>query len=272
MNLPAVAVAWLLAGSQAVVPASSGVPTERTWVPGEHGGLSIQLSVTNWGERVDLSTPGVVAWAHPGSNGPPTHVTVRIDPPDGGLHGYYGRLTAPDAVGGEQVWYCGDEYHQIESYVICGFDIPISRGVNNLKFVLQSASFDGIRSQQGIVIGASLAMVSVLEVSREDGSWSVVPTRGGVEIEGERSSALRFRIMNTGDIPFRVPGACQEGGTVWPDQQLLCVLRSPRPGFALAGEYRVPLALEDPVGSAGSDVITGEILVSGMSFPLLRGP
>lgn len=272
MNLLAGAAVLLLIGSTGAAPASD-VPGERAWVPGEHTGPSIHLSVANWGEEVGLSTPGVAAWAHLGANGPTTHVTVRIEPGENGLHGYYGRLTAPDAFGGEQVSYCGDEWHQIESFVLCQFDVPMTRGLNHLTFDLQSASFEGIRSQTGIVIGASLEMVSILEVRDEDGSWSSMPSGGTIELPGSQVSALRYRIMNTGDIPFRAPSACQEGGiTVWPYQQLLCQLRSPRPVYALAGEYEVPIRLVDPVGGGASFLLEGTVAVPGVSIPRTQHP
>jgi hypothetical protein len=275
MNLLAGAVTVLLIGSTGAAPAASatdGGPGERAWVPGEHGGVSIHLSVENWGDQVDLSTPGIAAWAHLGANGPSTHITVRIEPGENGLHGYYGRLTAPDAFGGEKVYYCGDEWHQIESFVICGFDIPMTRGLNHLEFDLQSASFDGIQTQTGTVIGASLEMVPVIEARQSDGSWMPVPTGGELAMPGTQTSALRYRIMNTGDIPFRAPDACQEGGTVWPYQQLLCTLRSPRPVYALAGQYQVPIRLEDPVGGGASFLLEGSVVVPGVAFPRTQHP
>lgn len=258
------AVALLLLGSGTLAPVHHG-----TW---HHAATTIEVSIENWGQAVDLSTPGVVAWAHLGANGPTTHVTVRIEPGDGGLHGYYGRLTAPDAFGGPQVSYCGDEYHRIESFVICGFDVPMTRGVNHLTFDLQSASFDGIQSQEGLVMGASLAMIPVLEVRQEDGSWRTVPSGGEIELPGTQTSAVRYRIMNTGDIPFRAPGACQAGGTVWPYQQLLCPLRTPRPVFALAGQYEVPIRLEDPVGGGASFLLQGSVVVPGFTIPRTQYP
>lgn len=263
-------VAGLL--SVLLIGGMTAAPAERAWVPGEHGGTSIHLSVENWGEQVDLSTPGVAAWAHLGANGPTTHITVRIEPGENGLHGFYGRLKAPDAFGGPQVAYCGDEWHQIESYVLCQFDIPMTRGLNHLTFDLQSASFEGIQSQVGIVIGASLEMVPVLEVRNGDGSWTSVGSGGTFELPGNQTSALRYRIMNTGDIPFRAPDACQEGGTVWPYQQLLCTLRTPRPVYALAGDYHVPIRLEDPVGGGVSAVLEATIAVPGMRFARAQHP
>jgi hypothetical protein len=261
MTFLAAVCALLLIGS------TSSAPPERSWVPGEHGSPSIHLSVENWGEDVDLSTPGVAAWAHLGANGPMTRVRVRIEPGEGGLHGYYGRLEAPDAFGGPKVYFCGHEWHLIESFVICAFDVPMTRGLNHLTFDLQSHSFNGIQTQEGTVIGASLEMVPVLEARQSDGSWRTVPNDGEIELSGTQTSALRYRILNTGDIPFRAPGLCQGGGTVWPYQQLLCTLRSPRPGFALAGNYQVPILLEDPVGGGASFLLEARVTVPGVAFP-----
>jgi len=265
------AVALLLLGSGGLAPASPS-STAPSPLLEPHGGPSIHLSIENWGADVDLSTPGVTAWAHLGVNGPITRVTVRIDPGEEGLHGYYGRLTAPDAFGGPQISYCGDEHHRIESFVICDFYVLMTRGLNHLTFDLQSASFDGILSQQGLVIGASLAMIPVLEIRKADGSWQSMPAGGDVELPGTQISAVRYRILNTGDIPFRAPGACQEGGIVWPYQQLLCSLRTPRPVFALAGRYEVPIRLEDPVGGGLSFLLEGSVGVPGLAFPVTQHP
>ncbi len=148
----------------------------------------------------------------------------------------------------------------------------MTRGLNHLEFDLQSASFDGIQTQVGIVIGASLEMVPVLEARQGDGSWRTVPSGGEIELPGTQTSALRYRIMNTGDIPFRAPGLCQNGGTVWPYQQLLCTLRTPRPVYALAGDYRVPIRLEDPVGGWRVVPARGQRRRAGRPLPADAAP
>jgi hypothetical protein len=215
------------------------------------------MTIENWGVDTDLST-SAAAFAHLGANGPTTHVTVTIAPPDGGMHGYYGRLTAPDAFGARLVLYCGDEYRRIESTVQCDFDVPMSSGVNHLTFDLQSASWEGIVSKEGRVIGGKVGRVSVLEAALPD-RWTVIPSTGTLTLRGEQTSELRYRILNTGTLPFRVPDSCQPGGTVWPNQQLLCQVRGPRPTFALEGDYSVPIELVDPVGGGASFTIDGSV-------------
>lgn len=253
------AVVALLIGSALIAPA----PPAPTWVPGEHGGPTVRLSVENWGEETDLST-SAHAYARLGADGPATHITVTIEPPSSGMHGYYGRLTAPDAFGGEVIRYCGEEYMRIDSWVRCGFDIPISSGVNHLTFDLQSASWEGIVSKEGTIYGGRVGVVSVLEASLPYGNWALVPSDGALQLRGEQTSALRYRIMNTGDLPFRVPDSCQPNGTVWPYQQLLCAVRSPRPVYALAGDYALPIDLLDPVGGGASFTIDGTLAVTGI--------
>jgi hypothetical protein len=227
-------------------------PASDGWIPGEHGEPSVRLTVQNWGEQVDLSMPGHAAWAHAAGL---THVTVTIDPGEAGLHGFYGRLRAPDAAGGELILYCGDEYHRILSPVVCGFDVPMSDGVNRLAFDLQSASFEGIRTEVGGIIGGTLAAVPVLEARHPDGRWGRIPPRLLPGFPGE----LRYRILNTGDLPFRVPGGCQADGTVWPYQQLLCPFRAPEPAYATAVWRAVPIAVLDPVGGSQMLRLAGQI-------------
>lgn len=262
------AVAVLLVGSAAIAPA----PLPHTWQPGEPGGPTIELSIVNWGEDVDLSQP-VGAYAHLGANGPTTHVKVTLTPPSSGMHGFYGRLTAPEAFGGEQRLYCGDEYRRIDLVTYCFFDVPMSRGINHLTFDLQSASWRGIVTQTGIVLGASVGKVAVLEANLPYGNWALVPGQGSLKLRGEQNSALRYRIMNTGDMPFRAPESCQPEGIVWPYQQLLCAYRGARPVFALAGDYGIPIVLEDPVGAEASFVLEGHLVVKGIGVgPNTAGP
>jgi hypothetical protein len=253
----------LLAGAVAVALVATA-PGSGAWVPGEHGGVSIHMSIVNWGEDVDISTPGHAAWAHLAADGASTHIAVVIDPGEEGLHGYYGRLKAPDANGGPKYYYCGDEFRRMDTTFICGFDVPMTRGLNHFTFDLQSASYAGMITAQGVIIGGSLDVTPVLEARQPDGSWKVVPHGGDVEMRGEETGALRYRLMNTGDIPFRAPSSCQNDGTTWPYQQLLCILRGPRPGFALAGDYSVPITLEDPAGGDASFVLEGRVVVPGV--------
>jgi hypothetical protein len=260
MTVLAGVVAVLLAMSGTVTPAEPAVPT---WAPGEPGGPQISMSIVNWGDDVDLGGP-VAAYAHLGANGPTTHIKVNITPPPSGMHGYYGRLSAPDAFGGEVKLYCGIEYMRIDSVQRCFFDVPMSSGVNHLRFDLQSASWKGIVSEDGAVIGGRVGQVSVLEASLPYNNWALVPTDDPLRLRGEQTSALRYRIMNTGEVPFRVPDSCQPAGTVWPYQQLLCAVRSPRPVFALAGDYSIPIEIEDPFGGGAAFTIDGTVVVKNI--------
>ena len=248
-----------VAGVVAVLVALGGIPAAPAaggWVPGEHGEATARITVENWGADVDIAEPGQAAWAHDTGI---THVTVTIDPGMQGLHGSYGRLRAPDAAGDGLVEYCGDEYHQIESPVVCGFDVPMTTGINRISFDLQSASFAGIRTTEGAVIAGSMDAVPVLEVRLRDGQWQAVPPGGLLGFAGAPASPLRYRIMNTGDIPFRVPSSCQGGGTVWPYQQLLCPIRSTRPAYGMSGPVAVPLDVHDPAGGAQTVLLAGRV-------------
>lgn len=245
------AVALLLVSGVAAAPAVG--PDEPSIT-----GPSIRMTILNWGEEVDLAGPGA-AYAVAGADAPTTHVRVDITPPSSGLHGYYGRLTAPDAAGGEVKLYCGVEYMRVDSVQRCAFDVPMSAGVNRLIFDLQSASIDGIVRQEGTIVGGHVGQVSVLEAALPYRNWALVPPADVLTIRGENTSALRYRIMNTGDLPFRAPDSCQPGGTVWPYQQLLCPLRASGPVYALAGDYAVPVSLQDPSGAVTPVTIEGHL-------------
>jgi hypothetical protein len=261
MTVLAGVISVLLAVGGTVTPAGPAVPA---WAPGDVGGPRIDMSVVNWGEDVDLAGPDT-AYAHLGANGPLTHIKVNITPPSSGMHGYYGRLTAPDAFGGEVKLYCGVEYMRVDSVQRCFFDVPMSSGVNHLKFDLQSASWKGLVTQEGKVTAGRVGRVSVLEASLPYNNWALVGTDDfALRLRGEQTSALRYRIMNTGQIPFRVPDSCQPTGTVWPYQQLLCPVRGPRPVYALAGDYAVPIQLEDPFGGGAAFTIDGTLVVKNM--------
>lgn len=264
MNLVAGVVAVLLTGSTAIVPAGAG-PVPHDWQPGDHGGPIITMSIENWGEDVDLAGTAP-AYALIGANGPMTHVKVEIQPPSSGMHGYFGRLTAPQAFGGELKLYCGDEFRRIDLMQRCYFDIPVSRGINHLTFDLQSASWEGIVSQEGTIHGGSIGYVSVLEAMLPYRNWQLVPSGETVAIRGEVTSALRYRIMNTGELPFRAPDSCLPDAIVWQYQQLLCQVRGPRPVFALAGDYSFPVDLVDPVGGTKSVSLDGGVRVKGLSI------
>jgi hypothetical protein len=250
------AVALLLVSGVAAAPVDGSAALAG-------GAASIRMTILNWGEDVDLAGPGA-AYAVAGADAPATHVRVDITPPSSGLHGYYGRLTAPDAAGGEVKLYCGVEYMRVDSVQRCAFDVPMSAGVNRLIFDLQSASFDGIVREEGTVVGGRVGQVSVLEAALPYRNWALVPALDVLTIRGENTSALRYRIMNTGDLPFRAPRSCQPDGTVWPYQQLLCPVRTPGPVYALAGDYAVPVQLQDPSGAVTSVTIAGHLRAAGI--------
>jgi hypothetical protein len=258
MNLVAGAVAVLLVSATAAAPATP-VRGDDEAPP-----ASIRITVKNWGADVDLAGPDT-AYALAGGHAAATHVRVDITPPSSGMHGYYGRLTAPDAPGGELKLYCGIEYMRVDSVQRCGFDVPMSAGINRLRFDLQSASWRGIVSADGTVTAGRLGQVAVLEAALPYRNWALMPAQHPLTIRGENTSAVRYRIMNTGDLPFRVRDSCQPDSTVWPYQQLLCPVRAPGPVYALAGNYAVPAVLEDPTGAVTAVTVEGRLRATGLA-------
>lgn len=231
------------------------------------GDEGVSLTVRNWGDDVSLLDAAKPGWAHLAAQAGPTMVTVRIATTEATplFRGYVLKLTAPDSFGGRQELYCSDQYHVIESSVECTFGVEVTRGVNDLHVVFQAGNMrEGVEAH-GQLRGAELEVVRGLEVRIADDGWMPVGARGVDVAPGAQTSALRFRLLNTGDIPFRVVDGCQPG-TVWPDQQIVCPVRAPRPAFALAGDYEIPVKIEDPAGGIAALTVTGTIRVPGVPF------
>ncbi len=229
------------------------------------GDPRISLTVVNWGEPATLLDPARPAWAHLAANAAPTTLTVTVRADGEAFRGGYAlRLTAPDAFGGEAEFVCADQYRVIESAIRCSFPVPITRGVNDIHVVFQSGDMDEGIEAHGQIRGAELDVVSIVEVKDPNAGWFAVRSGSEVQLFGALTSSLRYRLLNTGDIPFRLTsGGCQSG-TVYPDQQLLCTLRGPRPAYALAGDYVKPIRLEDPAGGQAAFDLEASVRVAGV--------
>lgn len=267
VSAAAVAISLALGAS-----ALSGAPTAVDVVPdGPVGGdPRISLTVVNWGEPATLLDPAQPAWAHLAANAAPTNVTVTVRA-DGEAYrgGYALRLTAPDAFGGEAEFVCSDQYQVIETQVRCTFPVPITRGINDIYVVFQAGSMDDGIDAHGQVRGAELQVVSFIEVKDPNAGWFAVRSGAEVRLFGALTSSLRYRLLNTGDIPFRLTSDGCRSGTVYPDQQLLCTLRGPRPAYALAGTYDKSIRLEDPAGGQSAFDLTASVRVPGV--PVIGG-
>lgn len=229
------------------------------------GDPRISLTVVNWGKPATLLDPARPAWAHLAANSAPTKVTVTVRTDGEAFRGGYAlRLTAPDAFGGEAEFVCTDQYRVIDTKVQCSFPVPITRGVNDIYVVFQSGDMDEGLDAHGEIRGAELQVVSIVEVKDPNAGWFAVRSGSEVQLFGALTSALRYRLLNTGDIPFRLIGDGCKSGTVYPDQQLLCTLRGPRPAYALAGDYLKPIRLEDPAGGQAAFYLEASVRVAGV--------
>lgn len=259
----AVSVALALALATSAVAPAAPIAGDRLPDAPIGGDPRISVTVVNWGEPVTLLDQSQPAWAHLAANAAPTNVTVTVRTDGDIFRGYVLKLTAPDAFGGSQDFVCSDQYQVIESEVQCTFPVPVTRGVNDLYVVFQAGNMDDGLQAHGQLRGAELQVVTLVEVKTADAGWTSVSEARPVTLKGSQTSALRYRLLNTGDIPFQVSNGCQSG-TVYPDQQLLCTLRGPRPGYALAGIYDERIRLEDPAGGQASFELKAAVRVPGV--------
>ena len=219
----------------------------------------ISMTVDNFGEPVSTLDPSHPAWGRLALAGGPQIVTLTVATNGEHFLGYAARLTAPDAPGAQENFVCADENHVIESKVTCQFEVPMAAGENHLDVVFQALNESEPTEAHGVVRAGALQSRAGLQVQQPDGRWINVPDGGNTEVRAALPGAVRYVVLNTGQIPFRVAGSCSETA-LHPDGVLVCPLRASRPGIALGGDYRIPVRIVDAGG--GTDSFTIEVAIS----------
>ncbi|CAN5141351.1 hypothetical protein BH11ACT3_BH11ACT3_18090 [soil metagenome] len=268
----AAGVALLLALTSLTLPGSGGgvLPIDDPEPTPVLGGPTITMSIDNFGEPASLLDPDNRAWAHLTANAAPITVTVTIQPGVDPVRGYTVQFSAPDAFQGPQVQYCADQWHTFDVPIQCQFVVPVSRGENRIDVEFHTFSGPGIVSH-GAIYGGELAVSAQLQVLDAGSIWRTIPD-DGFEVPGERRSAVRYVIVNIGDIPFQPSDACRST-LLQPGSFIACPVRTARPAFALAGDYAVPVHLNDPAGGVASFLVEGRVIAPGMALgPNAAGP
>jgi hypothetical protein len=93
------------------------------------------------------------------------------------------------------------------------------------------------------------------------GHWSAITRQQPVLLPATLTSALRYVVTNTGDIPFRVSNGCDHR-MIAASGELTCLVRGVRSVQSLARVYHELLRLEDAVGATAEP----DILASIRSF------
>jgi hypothetical protein len=229
----------------------------------------VSVTIVNWGKPVSIVNSKHKAWAHLSASSTPVEVTVRVDPGDQPFQGYLVTLGTPDAFEGPPVQYCADEFTRFaaDSTVQCTFQVPISPGPNRIDVDFHSGSVPTHLYAHGVVYGGDLKVSARIQVLESSGEWQDLSEREVYTSPGSQSSSIRYLVFNSGEIPFMAERACTHQ-LVLPGSFFTCVLRGPRPMYALAGAYKVPIELVDPAGGDAVFGLHGVLAVPGF----LHGP
>ncbi|MEO6532089.1 MAG: hypothetical protein ABIO06_00790 [Pseudolysinimonas sp.] len=236
-------VTLLLAVSAVTAPVGPPQPDLPTAVP-----ISISLTTQNDGHTVSLLDPAHPAWAHLAPTGAVTEVTATVDLHGDSVHRWLAHLDAPDAFQGVTPGDCQADVLDAPHEVSCTFAVQVASGVNRLLFHFMADEGRLDTGVQGTITGGQFDWNAGWEVRDATGQWSAIPNARTISLPAVRSSALRYVVTNTGDIPFRATNAC-DNRLIAAHAQLVCRESGVRPAQSLARSYREQLKLVDVVGA-----------------------
>ena len=250
------------------VAASAGPPQ-----PDLPGGSTISVSMTtqNDGHAVSLLDPAHPAWAHLAPTGAVARVTATVELGGTAIHQWVAHLDAPDAFQGITPADCRGEEEAPPQQVSCTFAVQAASGVNRLEFRF-TADHGAVNARaDGTITGGQFDWDAGWQVLDAAGHWSAVAGRQAISLPATLTSALRYVITNTGDIPFRATNACDDR-LVTARTRLVCVERGMRPAQSLARDYHEQLRLVDVVGATAEPDIEASIRSVAGSLPRDSGP
>ena len=249
-------VALLLALLPGAVAAAGPVPAGPPQPDPQTGPeLSVTMTVVNDGHPVSLLDQTHPGWAHTGT-GVAEKVTVTVHLAGTSVHQWQSHLEAPDAFQGLALQDCrGDEEAPPEE-ISCVFPVSAATGPNLLHFAFTADDGRVVADADGYLMGGGLGWRAGWEVLDATGQWSEIARDQVIELPATLQSALRYVVINSGSMPFRVTNGCDDK-ELTVGAQLICPVRGVRPVQSLAGVYQQRLRLEDAVGgTAEADLDT----------------
>ena len=256
----------MLTGVVALLLASAGwVPTAWAPVAGPPrpdlpvaSPISVGMTTHNDGRTVSLLDPAHPAWAHLAPTGAVAEVTATVDLHGASIHQWVAHLDTPDAFQGVTPADCRGDEEAPPQEVSCRFEVQAASGVNRLDFHF---SADGGRVDvevEGTITGGQFDWDAGWEVLDATGQWSSIDRAQTITLPATLTSALRYVVTNTGDIPFRATNACDDR-LVPAHTQLVCLERGVRTAQSLARDYHEQLRLVDVVGATAEPDIRTSI-------------
>lgn len=205
--------------------------------------VAIQMTVDNDDGSVSLLEFTRPVSAHLLDDVGSVLVAITIDPETELTSDYRGVLSAPDGLLGAFESVCTSPPQLAIDRFRCTFVVPIKEGLNRVDFSLTGFGVEPA-VVHGSIVGAPFGAEARLLTRQVGGSWEPLPSGSVSTLRGEPLSALGYSVQNSGALPFVVEGSCSDR-QVNPDEELVCDLRSPRPGYALVGRYSVSLRIVD---------------------------
>ena len=251
-------VALLLALGGSVTPAAVALSVAGPPEPDLPGALPISVSMTtlNDGRATSLLDPQHPAWAHLAPTGAVAQVRATVELNGTKIHDWVAHLDTPDAFQGVTPADCRGDEEAPPRQVGCDFTVQAAAGVNRLLFHFTA---DGGRvsvDARGTITGGHFDWDAGWEVLDATGRWSAIANVQTIDLPATLSSAVRYVVTNTGDVPFRATNACDDR-LIASHEQVVCLVRGVRPAQSLARGYHERLRLLDVVrATAEPDIQT----------------
>lgn len=238
-------------------PASGATPAESPApLP-----VTISMTAQNDGHATSLLDPAHPVWAHLAPTGAVTDVTATVDLEGTAIHEWVAHLDTPDAFQGVTPVDCTGDEEAPPRQVSCHFAVQAASGVNRLQFHFSADHGRVDVGAQGVITGGQFDWDAGWQVLDATGHWSAITRQQPVLLPATMTSALRYVVANTGDIPFRVTNGCQHR-VIAAGAELICLERGVRSVQSLARDYHELLRLKDAVGATAEP----DILASIRSF------
>ena len=238
-------------------PASGAAPAESPApLP-----VTISMTAQNDGHASSLLDPAHPVWAHLAPTGAVTDVTATVDLGGTPIHEWVAHLDTPDAFQGVTPVDCTGDEEAPPRQVSCHFAVQAASGANRLQFHFSADHGRLEVGAQGVITGGQFDWDAGWQVLDATGHWSAITRQQPVLLPATMTSALRYVVANTGDIPFRVTNGCQHR-VIAARAELICLERGVRSVQSLARDYHELLRLKDAVGATAEP----DILASIRSF------
>jgi hypothetical protein len=210
--------------------------------------ISVSMTTQNDGRAVSLLDPRHPAWAHLAPTGAVAEVTATVELNGTSLHRWVAHLDTPDAFQGVTPADCRGDEEAPPQEVSCRFAVQAASGVNRLQFHFSADDGRLNVDAEGTITGGQFDWDAGWEVLDATGRWSAIAGAQTISLPATLTSALRYVVTNTGDIPFRAKHSCDDR-LVPAHAQLVCLERGVRPAQSLARHYHEQLRLVDVVGA-----------------------